>query len=415
LTQSALRDKALASLTKPEFLNIPVRDAIAALGGPPIFQQPLHIVRPTFPDVHSFLAPLQTALASGQVTNNGRWVVEFERQLSEYLGVPTLAFCNGQMALMAMLRAAGIDGGEVIVPSFTFSATPHAVRWCGAEPVFADIAADGSMCIDPEDVERRITPRTVAILGVDSYGIACDYEALHEIGRRRGLKVVFDSAPSFGTRVGGRLVGGYGDAQMFSFHATKAFTTMEGGCLCTHDQEIFERAKAIRNFGQGADADCSEAGFNAKLTEICALIGIEQLKTFEDSAATRRRAIERMREGLGRVPGLTIACAPSGQDPIWLYMPVLIDQREFGLDRNALAAALEKENLFVRKYYSPPCHHLTAYSSVNGQTLPRTEASAYSVVALPVYNDMTAVECDGISQAFAEIQCATPRLARAAF
>jgi dTDP-4-amino-4,6-dideoxygalactose transaminase len=392
-----------------------VRDAIAALGGPPIFQQPLHIVRPTFPDVHSFLAPLQTALASGQVTNNGRWVVEFERQLSEYLGVPTLAFCNGQMALMAMLRAAGVDSGEVIVPSFTFSATPHAVRWCGAEPVFADIAPDGSMCIDPEDVERRITPRTVAVLGVDSYGIACDYEALNEIGRRRGLKVLYDSAPSFGTKVGGRLVGGYGDAQMFSFHATKAFTTMEGGCLCTHDEKIFERAKAIRNFGQGADADCGEAGFNAKLTEICALIGIEQLKTFEESAATRRRAVERMRKGLGRVPGLTIACAPGGQDPIWLYLPVLIDQREFGLDRNALAAALEKENLFVRKYYSPPCHHLTAYSSAIGQTLPRTEASAYSVVALPVYNDMTAVECDGISRAFAEIQRATPRLARAAF
>jgi dTDP-4-amino-4,6-dideoxygalactose transaminase len=390
-----------------------VRHAIAAFGGPPIFDPPLHIVRPRFPDVHAFLGPLETALASGQVTNGGAWVVEFERQLSDYLGVPTLAFCNGQMALMAMLRAAGIDSGEVIVPAFTFSATPHAVRWCGAQPIFADIAVDGSMCIDPEDVERKITSRTVAILGVDAYGIACDYQALDEIGRRHRLKVLYDSAPSFGTRVGGRLVGGYGDAQIFSFHATKAFTTMEGGCLSTHDGEILARARALRNFGQSAGADCDEPGFNAKLTEVCALIGIEQLKTFEHSAAVRRRAVELMREGLSGVPGLSIARAPRYQDPIWLYLPVVVDHREFGVDRDVLAAALEKENLFVRKYYSPPCHHLTAYRSAADQALPHSEASAYNVVALPVYNDMTAGECDGIAQAFAEIHHCAPKLARA--
>jgi dTDP-4-amino-4,6-dideoxygalactose transaminase len=209
-----------------------MRNAIAAAGGPPIFEHPLRIVRPVFPDINEIFAPFQAALASGQVTNGGCWVLEFERRLSEYLGVPTLVFCNGQMALMTMLRAAGVEGGEVIVPSFTFAATPHAVRWCGAEPVFADIAANGSVCLDPDDVERQITPKTVAILGVDAYGIACDYTRLTEIGRRNGLRVVFDSAPSFGARVGGSLVGGFGDAQIFSFHATKAFTTMEGGCLC---------------------------------------------------------------------------------------------------------------------------------------------------------------------------------------
>jgi hypothetical protein len=253
----------------------------------------LQIVRPVFPDINKFLAPFQAALASGQVTNGGHWVLEFERHLSEYLGVPTLVFCNGQMALMTMLRAAGVERGEVIVPSFTFAATPHAVRWCGAEPVFADIAANGSLCLDPEDVEHRITPNTVAILGVDAYGIACDYARLTEIGRRKGLKVVFDSAPSFGARVGGSLVGGFGDAQIFSFHATKAFTTMEGGGLCTHDPGIFARAKAIRNFGQLGDGDCEEAGINAKLTEVCALIGIEQLKGFRAGAKRHRDGRQR--------------------------------------------------------------------------------------------------------------------------
>ena len=390
-----------------------MRNAIAAVGGPPIFERPLQIVRPVFPDINNFSAPFQAALASGQVTNGGHWVLEFERQLSEYLGVPTLVFCNGQMALMTMLRAAGVERGEVILPSFTFAATPHAVRWCGAEPVFADITANGSLCLDPDDVERKISSKTVAVLGVDAYGIACDYTRLREIGRRHGLKVMFDSAPSFGSRVGGSLVGGFGDAQMFSFHATKAFTTMEGGCLCTHDPEIFARAKAIRNFGQLADGDCEEAGINAKLTEVCALIGIEQLKNFEQAASTRRRAVARMREGLSKLPGLTVASAPHDQDPIWLYLPVFVEEGEFGLDRDDLAAALAKENLYVRKYYSPPCHQMRAYSASHHVSLPRSEASAGSVLALPVYNDMTEGECDGIVQAFLEVHHAAPRVKRA--
>jgi dTDP-4-amino-4,6-dideoxyglucose len=162
-----------------------MRDKIPLSGETPFFERPLDIVRPTFPPAKDFLPAFQAALAAGQVTNNGTWVLEFERQLGEYLGVPTLVFCNGQTALMTMIRAAGIDGGEVIVPSFTFAATPHAVRWCGAEPVFADIMNNGSMCLDPADVERKIIERTAAILGVDAYGIACDYAALTELARQK--------------------------------------------------------------------------------------------------------------------------------------------------------------------------------------------------------------------------------------
>jgi dTDP-4-amino-4,6-dideoxygalactose transaminase len=389
-----------------------MRDNIAVLGGSPFFDQPLRIVRPTFPPVERFLPAFRTALAAGHVTNNGSWVLEFEHQLSEYLGVSTLVFCNGQLAMMTMLQAAGVDGGEVIVPSFTFAATPHAVRWCGSQPVFADIVNDGSMCLDAEDVERRITPRTLAILGVDVYGIACDYEALTEIGRRKGLKVLFDSAPSFGTRLNGRPVGSYGDAQMFSFHATKAFSTMEGGCLCSRDESLLERARRIRNFGQTADGNSSEPGLNGKLTEVCALIGIEQLKTFEKAAEIRRRAVQRIRRKLELIPGLDLARAPDNQEPIWLYLPVVIDKHSFGLDRDDVAAALEKENLFVRKYYSPPCHQMTAYHAANQLSLPHTETTAYNVIALPVYNNMTDRECDGIAQIFLEVHRAAAQIKR---
>ena len=381
-----------------------MRDNIALFGGTPFFERPMNIVRPTFPSVERLLPAFGNALASGQVTNNGPWVAEFERKLSEYLNVPTLVFCNGQIAMMAMLRAAGIQRGEVIVPSFTFAATPHAVRWCGAEPVFADIVSDGSMCLDVRDVEQRISARTVAILGVDAYGIACDYAALTALARRRRLKILFDSAPSFGTLVDGQVVGGFGDAQMFSFHATKAFTTMEGGCLCSHDGDLLNRAKAIRNFGQSSGPDCAEAGLNGKLTELCALIGLEQLKTFDNAAATRRQAADRLSSGLRQIPGLKIANAPGNQQPIWLYLPVQVDPGVFGLDRDELAWALEKENLFVRKYYSPPCHHMGAYNAARNISLPITEAVAYSVIALPIYNDMTPEECDGIIQVFIEIR-----------
>jgi len=367
----------------------------------PIFDRPLQIVRPTFPPVERILPEFTRSLAAGQVTNNGPWVVKFERLLEDYLGVPTLVFSSGQVALMTMLRAAGIDGGQVIVPSLTFAATPHAVVWSGAQPVFADVKDDMSFTIDPADVEARITDKTVAILSVDPYGIACDYEALAAIGRRRGLRLLLDSAPAFGTTVAGRRVGGFGDAQIFSFHATKAFNTMEGGCLCSNDKGLMERARAIRNFGQGADGDCGLEGLNGKMLEICAIIGIQQLKLFDTAARTRRRCSKRIGDGLTDINGIEVARAPPGQEPIWLYLPVVIDPVLFGRNRDEVVELLSRENLHVRKYYSPPCHRMSVYETMRSQpSLPVTDRIAQNVIALPIYNDMSDEECDGIVEVF---------------
>lgn len=378
---------------------------------PPVFEKPLEIVRPTFPPMGTVMARFADCLASGQVTNNSRWVVEFERQLTEHLNVPTIVFSSGQAALMTMLRAADVESGEVIVPSLTFAATPHAVVWAGATPIFADAKDDMSFTIDPEDVERKITDRTVAIMAVDAYGVACDYAALEEIGRRRGLKVLIDSAASFGTRVGGQLTGGFADAQMFSFHATKGFNTMEGGALCSNDPTLMEKAKAIRNFGQ-ADGDCTVAGLNGKMMEICALIGLEQLTSFESMVAVRRRAASRMAQRLAEIPGVFAPFDPPGQEPIWLYLPVLIDPVLFGASRDQVAEMLSAENVRVRKYYSPPCHELSVYCGPTLEKLPVAERIARTVVALPVYNDMTDFECDGIIEAFRRIAaCLRPDIA----
>jgi dTDP-4-amino-4,6-dideoxy-D-glucose transaminase len=156
-------------------------------------------------------------------------------------------------------------------------------------------------------------------------------------------------------------------------------------------------------FGQGSDGDCREPGINGKLTEICALIGLEQLKTFDQAAGRRRYAVRPMRDGLERIPGLTVGSSPPTQDPIWLYLPVVIDPRAFGCDRDRAARLLEGQGLHVRKYYSPPCHHMSAYRTARGQQLPATEHAAYNVLALPVYNDMTDQECDRIVLAMRKI------------
>ena len=369
----------------------------AILGGLPLSEQPLNIVRPQFPAFETFADKLCTALASGSVTNHGPYVRDFEHALARYMDMPSGSVCvctNGESALMLMLRAAGVDSGEVIVPSYTFSGTPHAVRWCGAQPVFADIDPNGSMCLDPADAEKRITARTTAILAVDAYGIACNYDAFEQLGKTYRLPILYDSAPAFGTRVGGQPIGGFGDAQTFSFHATKAFTTMEGGCVVSRNERIIERVAALRNFGQVDGADCEEPGLNAKMTEVSALIGMEQLKDFDAVVERRTGIANRFRQGLSEIPGLSFATPPPTQSPVWLYFPIVVDAKRFGVNRDMLAQALAAENLHVRKYFELPCHHLTAYADHRQVQLPITEAVSYNVISLPVYNDMTKPECD---------------------
>lgn len=356
---------------------------------------PLPIVRPRFPKLAEFADEFDQALATGAVTNQGPQAVALEAELTEYLGVPTLVFSSGQAALMAMLAASDVAGKEVIVPSFTFCATPHAVVWAGGRPVFADIDPK-TLTLDPDEVQRRITPSTVAILGVCVYGIACDYAALADVAGRHGLRLFYDSAPAFGTRVEGRPIGGFGDAQIFSFHATKAFCTMEGGALSTNDTELLTKAEALRNFGQRNGRAWGAAGFNGKMPEVAAMIGRRQLRTFETARQRRLYVAGRYREGLEDLPGLTMARVPANQEPIWLYFPIRLDAKAFGLSRDEAAAALAADNILCRKYFDQPCHEMPAYEGCTKDPLLVTELWTSATLALPVYNDQTEEEIDYI-------------------
>ena len=352
------------------------------------------IVRPSHPALEDFEADFNASLESGVVTNDGPWVRMFEAALTEYLGIPTIAFCNGQSALMAMLAASDVRGGEVVLPSFTFCATPHAVEWAGATPRFADID-EKTLCMNEESCHARVGPRTKAILGVDPYGILWE-PPLYQGG---SIKALSDSAPSFGSR---KLRKGSGsDAKIFSFHATKPFSTMEGGALCSHDLDLINRAKRIRNFGQDASGDCDEPGINGKMMEICAIIGLRQFDRWGDARDARVDHAEELAGALDGIPGLKVIDAPGGQSPIWLYRPVLI-QKEFGMSRDSVVQALKRFDIHVRTYYRP-CHQLSQYKHMN-VSLPVTERIASQVIALPIFNDMKSSEIDRIASALKNLQ-----------
>lgn len=351
----------------------------------------LNIVRPQHPSFMEFYGAFDLCLQSGIVTNDGPYVRSFEKALTDFFGIPTIVFCNGQTALMTMLYAKDIHSGRVICPSFTFSATPHAITWCGATPRFVDINED-TLCMDPEAVRWAITPRTRAVLGVDPYGIKWNPLG---IPRGNGVHVLCDAAPAFGTSL-------WCDAQVFSFHATKAFSTMEGGAIQSRDEAFIERCRQIRNFGQDNDGNCEYPGLNGKMMEICAIIGLRQLEDWKYVSGQRRAIATAIDYHLRDIPGLKAIKPPEGQEPIWLYRPILIDRHKFGKSRDQVVEQLKTYDIHVRKYYTP-CHKLKCYEYLNC-SLPVTEKIAEQIIALPVYNDMKIKEVDRIGSALREIQ-----------
>jgi len=376
----------------------------AILGDAPALGKLMNIVRPVMPDLSEFADDFRACLLSGQVTNNGPWVVEFERRIREYLGVDNaLVFCNGETALICMLTAAKLEG-EIIVPSYTFSGTVHASFWANLRPVFADIDP-ATFTISPESVESRITDRTTAILAAPVYGNPCDNDALQEVADRHGLKLFYDSASGFGSTYGGRKLGGFGSAEMFSFHATKVFGTMEGGALTTNDPTLYEQVRLYRAFGQIGPVDTGLPGLNGKMIEVAALVGLRTLDKY-DAVLAHRAAIEAEYDRLlGAVPGVRVQKVTTGATSTRLFQAFVLDPVEFGLTRDELIDALNRDNITGRKFLDPPVHRMTYYRQTFGDvSLPHTEHVAANAVALPFPSDMTFEEVRSICGAVAALQ-----------
>jgi dTDP-4-amino-4,6-dideoxygalactose transaminase len=358
---------------------------LAVFGGRPAFEEALHVGRPNVGDRRAFERRVADILDRRWLTNAGRYVQEFEQRVAEIAGVEhCVAMCNATVGLEIAIRALGMKG-EVIVPSFTFVATAHALQWQEITPVFCDIDPR-THTLDPERVERMITPRTTGIVGVHLWGQTCDVDALGEIARRRNLKLLFDSAHAFACSYKGRMIGGFGDAEVFSFHATKFINSLEGGAVVTDDAELARKMRLMKNFGFTYYDHVEYVGTNGKMNEMSAAMGLTNIESMDEFIAVNRRNHEQYRRELEGLPGVRFMTYDDTERCNYQYVVLEIDEAAAGLSRAGLQQVLWAERVLARRYFYPGCHRMEPYRSYfphAGLQLPETEKLTQRVLALP--------------------------------
>jgi len=358
---------------------------LALLGAAPRFPEPLHVGRPNLGDRRRLFEHIEAALDRRWLTNNGYLMQQFEDELAERLDVPhCIAVCNATAGMEILLRALDLSG-EVIVPSFTFIATVHALRWVGVTPVFCDIDPR-THNLDPAEVERLVTPRTSAILGVHLWGRPCDIERLQAIADRHELQLIFDSAHAFGCSFGDHMLGGFGRAEVFSFHATKWINAFEGGAITTADATLADRLRKMCNFGFTGKDVVAGLGTNAKMHEASAAMGLTSLASSDDFLAANLRNYRAYQKYLAGIPGVSLVEYDDSQRCNYHYVVAEVDAGVAGLSRDELMYTLHAENVIARRYFWPGCHRMQPYAERYpdaSRRLPRTEAVADRVLVLP--------------------------------
>jgi len=358
---------------------------LALFGGSPAFEKPLHVGRPNIGDRARLLERINDVLDRNWLTNNGPYVREFEQRIADLVGVAhCIATCNGTVALEIAIRAAGLTG-EVIVPSFTFVATAHALQWQEITPVFCDIDP-ATHTLDPCKVERMITPRTSGIIGVHLWGRPCAVDALTAIAERHNLTLMFDASHAFGCTYRGRCVGGFGLAEVFSFHATKFLNTFEGGAIVTSSDDLAARVRLMKNFGFAGYDNVVYVGTNGKMTEVAAAMGLTSLESMEAFIAANRRNYHEYYRRLAGIPGVHLLEYDESERCNYNYIVIELDEALAGLSRDQLVKILHAENVLARRYFYPGCHGMEPYRSCfphAGLLLPQTERIAKRVIVLP--------------------------------
>lgn len=341
---------------------------------------------PAFADYVAEIAPLWE---SRWLTNHGALYEKFLAQLAQRLATPHLAlFANGHLALETILEALEVTG-EVITTPFTFASTTHALTRTGLTPIFADIRRD-DFTLDAESVRSLITPRTTAILAVHVYGNLCDVDALQRIADEHGLKVIYDAAHAFGVSRDGVSSAAFGDAAMFSFHATKVFHSIEGGLAVVRTPELVEKLQELQNFGITGPETVPSVGGNAKFTEFAAAMGICNLKILDGEIRRRGEAYRAYLDRLGGVPGLYTPPQRPGTEPNYSYMPLQVDAAAFGADRDQVFGALAEAGVGARKYFYPLVSDYEAYAGrFDSRRTPVAARVADEILALPLYADLT--------------------------
>lgn len=353
---------------------------------------PINVTKTSLPPMEEYIREIAPMWDSHWVTNMGEKHLELEEKLRDYLDTPNVTmFTNGHLALENVIAAYELTG-EVITTPFTFASTTHAIVRNGLKPVFCDIDPV-NYTIDAEKLEALITPETTAIVPVHVYGNICDTEAIERIAKEHKLKVIYDAAHAFGESVNGRSVANFGDASMFSFHATKVFNTVEGGAVACKDEDIKKKLDYIKNFGIPCQDRIVFPGGNAKMSEFHAAMGICNLRHIDEWIAGRRAVAERYRENLGGIKGLVLNPEQDGVISNYAYFPVVFDGAKF--TRDEAAAKLAENDIYARKYFYPLTNDCECYGFCGDET-PVAKFIAERVLTLPLYPDLALSDVDRI-------------------
>ena len=354
------------------------------------------VTRSSMPPMEEYIAEIRDIWQSRWLTNMGAKHQEFQSALRNFFGAQNIElFTNGHLALELSLQALDLSG-EVITTPFTFASTTHAIVRNGLEPVFCDIDPQ-DYTMDVTKLERLVTDRTSAIMPVHVYGNVCRVEEIERVARRYGLKVIYDAAHSFGVRYRGKSTALFGDVSCFSFHATKVFHTIEGGAACFHDRELGEKLSRLKNFGI-RNAECVDGvGANAKMNEFCAAMGLCNLRHVNDDIARRKAVAERYRERLEGVCGVQLNPVQENVTPNYAYFPVVFHEQEFGSTRNEVFDALQRADIYSRKYFYPLTNTFACFhGKYDVEQTPVARHIANRVLTLPIYPELEEAEVDRI-------------------
>ena len=358
------------------------------------------VTRSSMPPMEEYEKEISELWDTHWLTNMGAKHRRFQAELEAMLDVPHVAlYCNGHLALENIIEAMGFPkGSEIITTPFTFASTTHAIVRSGLKPVFCDVNPD-DYTIDVTKIEALITDKTVAIVPVHVYGNLCDVETIKAIADKHGLKVIYDAAHAFAVKYKGQSAGAFGDASMFSFHATKVFNTIEGGAVCFHDDALVQKLNDLKNFGIHGPEEVAYIGGNAKMNEFCAAMGICNLRHLDEEIAKRKVVVERYRSHLEGIPGIKLAPAQKDVEPNYAYFPVVFDKSVFGADRDEVFDALAKNGIGARKYFYPLTNTFDAYKGqFNAENTPIALDISLRVLTLPLYADLTMDDVDRICE-----------------
>lgn len=376
-----------------ETINVP-----AIAGGQPIFDQLLPIATPEGLPSDEFLADVRKILESRSLTN-GSFVRELEAAAAAYLNVPhCVAVANCTSALMLILKVLDLHG-DVIVPSFTFHATAHAVVWNGLTPVFADCDLN-TFCMDPESVLDRASKNTAAILAVHMFGNPAPVEQFEKIAARLRVPLIYDAAHALGASIDGTRVGGFGVAEVFSMSPTKLIVAGEGGLIATRDAALARRLRTARNYGDSGNHDPEILGLNARMSEFHAALALRGMAGVEERIARRNQIRLHYERRLRSVGGLSFQHVPPEARSSCKDFAIIVDPQVFGRGRDWLSSALEKENIGVRRYFWPPVHRQKLYFDMwDGRLLPVTDHISDRVLCLPIYSSLRYADVDKVCDA----------------